>query len=193
MWAVFRALVGWFGPRVGYRAGFATYWAGCLLVTAATLDRDRLRALLSPAPHRRLRHRVLRTLVLAVPPCGGLLTQLVPARREITPRLVATAVSLSAVNAFAEELLWRGLPAAVFPDDRVRGWWWPATGFAAWHLVPLSLSGGRRGPVLAGATLIGFGYGWVVWSDRGVTGTLLPHLITDASGVAAWARLWLGR
>ena len=43
------------------------------------------------------------------------------------------------MNAFAEELLWGGLFVETFPDDPIKGWLWPATGFTLLHLAPLSV------------------------------------------------------
>jgi Type II CAAX prenyl endopeptidase Rce1-like len=76
----------------------------------------------------------------------------------------------------------------------VRGWLWPAVGFTAWHLAPLSVRPYRHGTLafLAPAGLIGAGYGWVAWRNGSVRLTLPAHIATDASGLRA-ARFWLGR
>ena len=46
---------------------------------------------------------------------------------------------------------------------------------------------------LAGAALIGAGYGWIAVRTGSVTPVLVPHAIADASGVRPVSRLWLGR
>jgi hypothetical protein len=52
-----------------------------------------------------------------------------------------------AVNATGEELLWRGLFVAAFPEDPVWGWLWPAVGFTARHPAPQAVLPARRGKV----------------------------------------------
>jgi membrane protease YdiL (CAAX protease family) len=87
------------------------------------------------------------------------------------------------------------MPVALFPDDPVRGWLWPAAGFTAWHLVPLRsvrADPGRIAMLLFGAGFIGLGYGWVVFKSHSVVAALGPHTIIDASGVRMAKTMWLG-
>ena len=181
------------GARRGYLAGFAAYWAGCYLIPLTLLGRRRIWALLREPPGPLPRPRWLGALALLVPPLGAVGTELLPALRGADPALVATAGAMAAVNATGEELLWRGLFVAAFPDDAVRGWLWPAIGFTAWHLAPTSVRPARQGRMfLVGSALIGAGFGWVAWRTRSLRLTLPAHLVTDASGLPA-ARFWLGR
>jgi len=181
------------GARHGYLAGFGVYWAGCYLVPVALLGHRRVWALLGKTPESLPRPRWLGSLALLVPPLGAVGTELVPALRGADPALVAAAGAMAAVNATGEELLWRGLFVATFPDDAVRGWLWPAIGFTVWHLAPTSVRPARQGRLfLGGSALIGAGFGWVAWRTRSLRLTLPAHLVTDASGLPA-ARFWLGR
>jgi hypothetical protein len=59
---------------------------------------------------------------------GAAGTELAPELRSADPVVMATAAGVAAVNATGEELLWRGLFVADFPDDPVWGWLWPAVG-----------------------------------------------------------------
>jgi membrane protease YdiL (CAAX protease family) len=98
-------------------------------------------------------------------------------------------------NALAEEVFWRALPVALFPDHPVRGWLWPAVGFTAWHLVPLRSARtdpGRTAVLLFGAGFIGLGYGRVAFKTRSIAATFVPHAMTDASGVRLAKTMWLG-
>jgi hypothetical protein len=181
------------GARRGYLAGFAVYWVGCYLVPLALLGRRRVRALLLEPAGPLPRPRWLGAMALVVPPLGAVGAELLPALRGADPALVATAGVVAAVNATGEELLWRGLFVATFPEDAVRGWLWPAVGFTVWHLAPTSVRPARQGRVfLAGSALIGAGFGWVAWRTRSLRWTLPAHLVTDASGLSA-ARFWLNR
>jgi membrane protease YdiL (CAAX protease family) len=134
--------------------------------------------------------------VLAVPPLGAITTQWMPHAREAGPVVVATAVGVGVTNALAEEALWRGVPVALFPDDPLRGWLWPALGFTAWHLVPLAAqptTAGRRAAILAGAATIGLGYGWVAQQTRSLAVVSPVHAVTDASGLRQVRAGWLPR
>lgn len=135
-------------------------------------------------------------MVLAGPPAGAILTQWLPRARSDGWAAVAVAAGVGVTNALAEEALWRGLPVAVFPDDAVRGWLWPAAGFTAWHLVPLAArsSGPRRSTgVLLGAAMIGLGHGWIAQRTRSLTAVSAAHAVTDSCGVRPAATIWLGR
>jgi membrane protease YdiL (CAAX protease family) len=96
----------------------------------------------------------------------------------------------------AEEMFWRALPVATFPDDPLRGWLWPAAGFTAWHLVPLHAAkagAGRTTSLMLGAGLIGLVHGWIAFRTHSIAAVVGPHLVTDASGVRMAETMWLGR
>ena len=76
-------------------------------------------------------------VVLAIPPIGAVVSEVAPYARRAGPAAVVTSFGVGLTNAIAEEVFWRALPVAMFPDDPVRGWLWPTAGFTAWHLVPL--------------------------------------------------------
>ena len=193
MRALFPMLARRLGARRGYLAAFGVYWGGCYLVPVALLGRRRIWSLLGKTPESLPRPRWLGALALLVPPLGAVGTELLPALRGADPALVATAGAVAAINATGEELLWRGLFVATFPDDPIRGWLWPAIGFTVWHLAPMSMRPPRRGRLfLAGSALIGAGFGWVAWRTGSLRLTLPAHLVTDASGLPG-ARFWLGR
>jgi hypothetical protein len=145
MRVLFPALARRLGGRRGHLAGFAVYWAGCYLVPLALLGRGRVKTLLRQPGRPLPSPRWLAVTVLLVPPLGALGTELAPQVRKADPVLLGTAASVATINATAEELLWRGLFIATFPDELVRGWLWPAAGFTAWHLAPLSVLPSRRG------------------------------------------------
>jgi Type II CAAX prenyl endopeptidase Rce1-like len=76
---------------------------------------------------------------------GAAGTELAPELRHTDPAVMATAAGVAVVNAVGEELLWRGLFVAAFPEDPVWGWLWPAAGFTAWHLAPQAVLPSRPG------------------------------------------------
>jgi hypothetical protein len=191
--ALFGVLTRRLGVRRGYLAGFACYWAGCYLLPPALVGRRRVQALLREPAGPLPGPRWLAAVALLVPPVGAAATQLLPGLGQADAAQLATAGALATLNATGEELLWRGLFVASFPEDPVRGWLWPAIGFTAWHLAPMSVRPSRQpGAFLGGAALIGAGLGWIAWRTGSLRWTLPAHLATDANGLSA-ARFWLGR
>lgn len=193
MHAVFRATTRRYGPERGYQAGFAFYWASCWPLAGIVIGRRRLLELWRPPEQALPSPHGLSAAVLLAPPLGGLTTQWLPHARASGPAAVAVAAAVGTTNALAEEVFWRGVPTATFPDDPLRGWLWPAVGFTAWHLVPLATrpsSGRRRGALLSGAAMIGLGYGWIAWATRSLAAVGPAHAVTDSSGVRPVAASW---
>jgi membrane protease YdiL (CAAX protease family) len=196
MGPVFRKASRRYGPERGYQVGFALYWATCWMVAGTLAGPRRLAAVWMPVDEPLPRPHWRAWSVLATPAVGAIATQWLPNARRAGPTAVAVATGVGITNAMAEEALWRGLPLVVFPDDPFRGWLWPAAGFAAWHLVPLTArptSVRRRTGILVGASLIGVGYGWIAQQTRSLTVVASAHALTDSSGVRPASTIWLGR
>jgi membrane protease YdiL (CAAX protease family) len=194
MRAVFLGTINTFGRRRGYQAGFALYWAACWAGAAATIGPGPLVSMFRRSPRSLPAPRALSIAVLAFPAVGAVFTEFVPNLRRAGTKATVASVGIGLTNALAEEAFWRAVPVALFPDDPVRGWLWPAAGFTAWHLVALRAAGtgaGRASRLIFGAGLIGLGYGWVAFHTRSVVPTVGPHAITDASGVRVVKSMWL--
>ncbi|QDC25404.1 CPBP family intramembrane metalloprotease [Georgenia yuyongxinii] len=176
--------------RRAYAVGFAVYWLGW--GTAFPLW------VLGPREAWRWlgggrRPHVGEAVLLLVPLAGAVATELVPQRRLVTARVAAVMVATATVNAASEELLWRALFLAQFPDDAARGRLWPLAGFTVWHLAPQLVLPSRRGrlPFLGGALLVGAAATAVGARCGGLRTVLVAHMATDACGVRA-ARFRLG-
>jgi membrane protease YdiL (CAAX protease family) len=129
---------------------------------------------------------------LAIPPLGAVTTQWLPQLRRTGPSVAVAAAGVGVTNALAEEVLWRGVPSAIFPGDPVLGWLWPAAGFVAWHLIPVKgLPAKRKWQVLAGAAMIGIGNGWIAYSTGSLRWPALSHAIVDSSGLRQTQDGWL--
>jgi len=196
MKAVFAASTRRLGAERGYQAGFAIYWgtcwtlAGVILGPRRVLELWRLPEQMLPTP------RPLAAVVLLAPPLGALATEWLPHARAAGPGAVAVATGIGITNALAEETLWRGVPAETFPDELLRGWLWPAVGFTAWHLVPLSTrqtTAGRRASLLGGAAAIGLGYGWIAQRTQSLAAVTAAHAVSDSCGVRPARTIWLSR
>jgi Type II CAAX prenyl endopeptidase Rce1-like len=186
---VFPAATRRYGVDRGYRYGFIAYWATCLSVSMVLLGPRNVVGSLLGRPKALPRPRPVALACLAIPPVGAAAVELRPNLRHAGAKAVAVSSLVGTFNAVAEELLWRSLPSAAFPESTLLGWLWPATGFTGWHLAPLAVRSHGRGRVLSGAAMIGFGYGWVAWSTGSAAVTVVPHAFTDACGVRA-ARFW---
>jgi Type II CAAX prenyl endopeptidase Rce1-like len=166
MAAVFAALSRRLPPRTAYNAGFAVYWVGwCTAVPLVVLGPRRALRVLSSGR----RPTKPEAAALLFPVLGAVATELVPRRRLIDRRVLASMVVPAALNATSEELLWRGMFLEVFPDDPVQGAIWPLAGFSLWHLAPqivLPSRHGRAGFVL-GAAAVGAASALVSWRSRG--------------------------
>jgi membrane protease YdiL (CAAX protease family) len=189
--AVFGALRRTSSPRAAYNVGFIGYWLGwCtgfpLWVLGPSGCLDVLR--------KGSRPRAVDVALMALPVAGAVGGELLP-HRHLVDRDVATVMVVSAmVNAVGEELLWRGVFLAQFPDDVVRGALWPLAGFTVWHLAPqlvLPSSRGRLG-FLVGATMVGATCTAAARRTGGLRNVLLAHVLIDACGVQV-ARFRLGR
>jgi hypothetical protein len=162
---VFAAATRRYGGTVGYRLGFVGYWVTCAALSTAVLGPRELAQRLTPSSSTPLpRPRALVVAALLLPPVGAAAVELVPHLRQAGRRALLTAAAVGLCNGVCEELLWRAVPAAVYPEDPIRGWLWPAAGFTAWHTVPLAVRSHGAGRVLAGAALVGLGSGWLAWS-----------------------------
>jgi CAAX prenyl protease-like protein len=169
-------------PHSAYNVGFGIYWLGwCGLFPCWVLGPRRALGLLQRASQP----RPVEAALLAVPVIGGAVTQLLPQRHAITPRLAAVMLGSAVVNAVGEELLWRGVFVATFPGDVLKGAAWPLAGFTLWHLAPQRILPSRLGRwrFVAGAALVGAVSTAPAWRTGGLFDVVVPHALTDACGV----------
>jgi hypothetical protein len=78
MAAVFTAAVRRWGPQRGYLYGFGAYWAACLAIPIAILDRHRFAELFTRRSRPLPKPRILAAAVLALPPAGAIAVELLP-------------------------------------------------------------------------------------------------------------------
>jgi membrane protease YdiL (CAAX protease family) len=196
MKAVFGETTRRFGAERGYQAGFAIYWATCWTLAGVIVGPRRLLDLWRRPEQVLPQPRPVAAVLLVTPPLGALATEWLPNARATDLAAVIVAAGIGITNALAEEALWRGVPAATFPDDPLRGWLWPAVGFTAWHLVPLSAwetTARRRATLLGGAAAIGLGYGWIAQRTQSLVAVTRVHALTDSCGVRPARAIWLAR
>lgn len=185
MEAVFAAGRERFGERNGYLAGFGVYWAACAGLTVGLLGPARTRTLFTGGRSRLGRPAAVGATLLAWPAIGAVATRFLPEVRGATKRELATIEAVAAVNATAEELLWRGVYLTLWPSNPLLGWAWPAVGFGLWHRAPQVIhpSAMSSRAYVAAATALGPSWGWVAWRTGSLRWVTVSHVLTDGSGV----------
>jgi len=184
MSALFAVLARRQPPRRAYNVGFGAYWLGwCLAFPLWAIGPRRAIGVLT----RGRRPAAGDAVALLLPVLGAAASELFPHRRLVRGRVLAVMATTAAVNAAAEEMLWRGVFLEEFPDDPVLGSLWPLAGFSVWHLAPQIVLPSRFGRVgfLLAATAVGAGSARVAWRTGGLRWVLLPHAATDFCGVTA--------
>jgi hypothetical protein len=122
MAAAFTVLDRLLGPRRGYNAGFALYWAGwCFAFPLWVLGGGRAMRLLSGGTRPSLTGAVW----LMLPVAGAATAELLPNWRSVDRKVAGMMAGSALVNAVGEELLWRGAYLDTFPGDVWRGAIWP--------------------------------------------------------------------
>jgi membrane protease YdiL (CAAX protease family) len=188
--SVFRRLAARFGPKRGYFGGFLFYWIFWrLLLPVWVLGPRRLPTLfrVRVAPSRRPNRSDL--LLLAVPPAVGYSLAFPRALARANKKIMLASGALALVNATAEEVLWRGVYTATFPNRLVLGYLYPTVGFALSHYAPQSVfpsryPGGASSFVLS-AGLFGLLWGRVAFRSGSVGLTILSHALLDFAGLGA--------
>ena len=188
---VFQALVGWLGVRWGYLGGFLFFWGfWCVGFSLWAIGREGIAAVLRDARPRLPRPAWLWLALLVLPVAGGFATVLLPALPTATLTVVAVAWLIAAVNATAEEVLWRGVYVRLFPGRLVAGWLYPAALFALWHISPTSIRGSAI-TLVSAAAFLGLLYGWIAFRTGSIRYTIPAHIAVNAMGLS-FAILLLG-
>jgi membrane protease YdiL (CAAX protease family) len=186
----YNVLVAAFGLKLGYFLGFHFYWIfWCLIFPLWVLGLQGLRRLFRDARPRFGRPAWLRLAFLLLPLIVGYGYEFPLVLPHATPGIVLASAAIALVNATAEEVLWRGTYAAVFPGRAILGYLYPAVGFALWHLAPQSVfastaPGGAALFVLV-SLLFGLTWSWVAWRTGSIRWTTLSHVLLHFSGLGA--------
>lgn len=178
---LYRLLARRVGNRRTWYVGFLFYWLfWCLLFPLHLLGTNRVRRLFSGArPDRRS------WAIITLPPALALLQRFFQEKPQRSRQERAALMISALLNGTLEELLWRGLPLALFPD---RPWWragWPTLWFALWHYAPGSVSPHTStGGLMAGAGFLGAAYSVVVQQTGGIRWTALSHTLAGLAQVS---------
>lgn len=176
------------GSKLGYLTGFLFYWIiWCFGFSLWVLGADGVLALLRDGRLRFTSRRWLGLVLLMAPlllAYGYEFPRVLP---QATLPIVLSSAIISIVNGIAEELLWRGVYASIFPDDLWWGYLYPALGFAVWHFVPQQVfpnpRPGATVSLVIAAGIVGLMWGWVTYRTKSIRWTGLSHILFDFSGL----------
>jgi hypothetical protein len=139
MYGAFRYFPARFGFPTGYLAAFGVYWVGwCVIVPTGILGR---RGVLDLFRRSRVPFAQLGTtahVLLWWPLIFPLAFSFVPRIGSTRVVILLASVGLGIVIGVTEELLWRGVYVAAFPNRLPLNTIYPSIAFGLWHLCPLS-------------------------------------------------------
>jgi len=164
------------GSAAGYLLGFAFYWVfWCLLLPLLVLGwKDFTSLLAGRSPLFVWDNRIAAFLWLVV--TAAALVMYGPEFIRAAPMLILVSIPLAAINGVCEELLWRGLYVRAFPQNSWLSVFFPAAGFAFWHLVPLRIfHEGNEWIFVTSTFFLGLVYGFIARKTGSAKWTAISH------------------
>ncbi len=132
----FTSLVNRLGKEKGYLFGFLFYWMfWCLLVPFYLLGwKGFLSFLIDIVPLFSRPNWLVAALFIFI----TFMTLFIYGQRFLQTSILQVLIAIPAatINGVCEEILWRGLYVRMFLDNYWLAIFYPAVGFALWHLVP---------------------------------------------------------
>ncbi len=182
----FQYFVGAFGLKPGYLAGFLFYWIfWCIIIPLILVGPGGVAGLFKKPEKTRLNWL---NIVLLIIPCalaifGGPFFSRLP---KTDLGIILLSLAIASVNAFGEEVIWRGLYFKHFKKP-FKGFFFPLIVFALWHISPNSVNPSSSGvPMfLLFCGILGTFWGVVAYRTKSLRWTLISHIIVDFSGFGA--------
>lgn len=182
----FQFFVGAFGLKPGYLAGFLFYWIfWCFIIPLILVGPGGIAGLFKKPEKTGLGWL---NIVLLIIPCalaifGGPFFGRLPKTDLV---IVLLSLAIAVVNAFGEEVLWRGVFCQYFKRPPM-GLLFPLIGFALWHVSPNSVNPSSFGiPMFVlFSGILGVFWGIVAYRTKSLRWTLVSHIIVDFSGFGA--------
>ncbi|MES1215102.1 MAG: CPBP family intramembrane glutamic endopeptidase [Bacteroidota bacterium] len=172
------------GNRNGYLAGMIFYWLfWCLLPFFLLVSKGNRKLLLKIK-----RINWWQIVLLSIPVLLAFLFG--PFRSRIgdaSPLIIALSLIYATVNAFSEELLWRGM----YFDHHQGNFFYaavvPSIWFGIWHYAPLSVQSSLSGNFYFMISAIGLGFCWsiITYYTRSVFWSIISHILVDFFGIGA--------
>ena len=173
---VFKGLSKNLGKQVGYLLGFLFYWTvWCVFVPLIYLGKDGFLSLFVDKAPLLSRPNWLAAILWAI----ITLVSLVMYGKKIIRApltLILVAIPAATINGICEELLWRGLYVRAFPDNVWLAIFFPALGFALWHLAPRQIfSEGNKFLFILSTFFLGLAYGFIAYQTGSPKWTAISH------------------
>jgi len=106
---------------------------------------------------------------------------------DASPLIISLSFIYAVVNAFSEEVLWRGL----YYDHHQGNFFYaavvPTFWFGIWHYAPLSIQSSSSGNFyfIISAIFLGTCWAIVTWFTRSLFWSIISHILVDFSGLGA--------
>ncbi len=197
MYTVFQVANRQFGYPGGYLLAFGVYWlVWCILFPAWALGgfQKIARLMQDRQDFRDLDWKS--HLCLWTPILFPLFFVFVRRVGEINLPILLASLALGIVIGITEEILWRGVFIALFPNN---SWWntiYPSLTFGLWHVCPQSvlassMAGGMTTFVIY-AIILGLLYAYYARKAGSIRWSIVSHVIHDSLGLGGLAYLaWL--
>ena len=175
MYPIFHSLTGILSDRIAWYVGLSIYWiiwgtAFPLLV----IGRENIRALIRPQkPDRKA------LLLVAIPLAGAAIVSVMPGMgyEKESVWVFLLLLSTPLLNAFCEEVLWRGVYVKLFPNSIFYGVLWPSIWFAVWHYAPGSVLSGNVAGLMIGAGIMGLYLSYVTRKTNTLWWPIIIHCL----------------
>lgn len=189
MWTIFINFSLYFGLQKGYLFSFIIYWVfWCFLIPLFSLKGLKPLIGLFKASIPRFGDRPDLTLSLLLwPIIITIFFGFIPQLGKLSFSILIVSILLGFVNGFTEEILWRGVYVAMFPDNVWLNYIYPSVTFALWHICPISVivtrfAGGIYSYLFA-ALLFGLSWGFYARKTGSIRWCAISHAIRDSLGI----------
>jgi len=186
---IFKLNTLWFGKRQGYFTGFIFYWLWCFLIPVTFIGWKEIGSLYSLRFPQIKKSKWLAAFLLILPLIFGYGFAFPKAIANAGSGIIVVSLLLAFVNAFLEELLWRGTFIKIFHANKFICIFYAGSSFGIWHLVPLSFSAthvpGGMISFIAFAVILGWLYGWIACCNKSIFWVTVSHVLLDFSGLGA--------
>ena len=171
---VYRLLARWLGRKRAWYAGFMVYWLiWCIPFPLWAIGPRKLGELLK---FQRLQK--VEWFMLIISPTLAVLGRHTLNKPQRSAREKTLLVFVTLMNSFWEEVLWRGVYVALFPDSRLWGAVWPTVWFALWHYAPGSVSPlADVRTLMIGAGVLGESLSWLSLNTQSIRTAALSHIL----------------
>ena len=170
------------GDKTGYLLGMIFYWVFCCILPAFFWIDKTNRKLLFRIKRLNWWQWILLILPIVLAVLFGPFHERI---RDATTVVIILSLPYAFINAFSEELLWRGVFFVRHQGNFFYAAIVPAVWFAVWHYVPLSILPASVGnfKFIVSALALGLCWGTVTYYTRSIFWSIISHTLLDFTGL----------